>query len=73
MIERRNALSRNPSMCASCSSMADGLEDPIVSDRARMVLDQGLTSEKVEAIARGWGGGHRPSNGKFMHADSYQY
>ena len=27
MSERGNALSRNPNMCASCSSMADGMAD----------------------------------------------
>jgi hypothetical protein len=27
MAKRGNALSRNPNMCASCSSLADGLED----------------------------------------------
>lgn len=27
MVERGNALSRNPNVCASCSSLADGMED----------------------------------------------
>ena len=27
MAERGNALSRNPNVCASCSSLADGMED----------------------------------------------
>ena len=26
MVERGNALSRNPNICASCSSLADGME-----------------------------------------------
>ena len=49
MVERGNVLSRNPKICASCSSMADGLEEPIVSDGAHMVPGQGLTAETVEA------------------------
>ena len=28
MPSKGNALSRNPNMCASCSSMADGMADP---------------------------------------------
>jgi len=28
MAERGNSLSRNPNVCASCSSLADGMEDP---------------------------------------------
>ena len=70
MVERGNVLSRNPKICASCSSMADGLEEPIVSDRARMVPGQGLTAETAEAIARGWGN-RRASNSKFVPANSY--
>ncbi len=31
MSERGNALSRNPNLCASCSSMADGIEEPGLS------------------------------------------
>ncbi len=31
MIEQGNALSRNPNICASCSSLADGIYD---TDRA---------------------------------------
>lgn len=55
MVERGNALSRNLNICASCSSMADGLEEPIVFDHAQMVPDQRLTVEKAAAIARGRG------------------
>jgi hypothetical protein len=29
MGERGNALSRNPNMCSSCSSLSDGMEDDI--------------------------------------------
>ncbi len=28
MLVKGNALSRNPNICASCSSMADGMEEP---------------------------------------------
>ena len=49
MVERGNVLSRDPNICASCSSMADGLGKPIVSDHARKVAAQGLTAETVEA------------------------
>jgi len=27
MVERANALSRDPNVCASCSSLADGMEE----------------------------------------------
>jgi hypothetical protein len=32
MPEAGNALSRNPNICASCSSLADGMEDGSASD-----------------------------------------
>ena len=70
MVEWGNVLSRNPNLCASCSSMADGLEAPIVSDCARMLPGQGMTAETAEAIARGWGN-RRASNSKFVPANSY--
>jgi hypothetical protein len=53
MVERGNALSRNLNICASCSSMADGLEEPIMFDHARMVPGQRPTAERAEAIALG--------------------
>jgi hypothetical protein len=31
--EKGNALSRNPNICASCSSMADGIDDSSVPER----------------------------------------
>lgn len=31
MIETGNALSRNPNLCASCSSLADGMDEPSVA------------------------------------------
>ena len=36
MVERGNALSRNPNVCASCSSMADGMEE---ANRSNAALD----------------------------------
>ena len=32
MPEKGNALSRNPNICASCSSMADGMEESSVPE-----------------------------------------
>jgi hypothetical protein len=32
MAERGNALSRNPNICAACSSLADGMDDTTVSE-----------------------------------------
>ena len=32
MPEKGNDLSRNPNICASCSSMADGMEDAIMPE-----------------------------------------
>lgn len=34
MVERGNALSRDPNVCASCSSLADGMEG---ADEAKVV------------------------------------
>ena len=53
MVERGNALSRNLNICASCSSRADGLEEPIMFDHARMVPSRRPTAERAEAIALG--------------------
>lgn len=35
MVERGNALSRNPNVCASCSSLADGMEEASRSNGAQ--------------------------------------
>ncbi len=32
MVEKGNALSRNPNVCASCSSLADGMEEPVLQE-----------------------------------------
>ena len=42
MAEQGNDLSRNPNMCASCSSLADGMEEP--GERVELVEGQHLTS-----------------------------
>lgn len=47
MTEAGNTLSRNPNVCASCSSMADGIEESNVPDR----LDPpSVISEATEPI-----------------------
>ena len=53
MFEKGNALSRNPNICASCSSMADGMEESIASGSSSAVPDQELAREKAEATAQG--------------------
>lgn len=35
MVEHGNTLSRNPNLCASCSSLADGMDDSGLSTLAR--------------------------------------
>lgn len=35
MPEKGNALSRNPNICASCSSMADGMDEPSVPENSK--------------------------------------
>ena len=52
MVEKGNALSRNPNLCASCSSMADGMEE---SDAPELVLrdeDQLVSAEKPEELRK---------------------
>ena len=39
MPEQGNALSRNPNICASCSSMADGMEETALPPSAAIDLD----------------------------------
>ena len=52
MPETGNALSRNPNICASCSSMADGMEESTVSENTSLAPGQELTSASTEALAR---------------------
>ena len=50
MPETGNALSRNPNICASCSSMADGMDDSNLSDNpSRAVQTEGVAAEPAEA------------------------
>lgn len=51
MPETGNALSRNPNICASCSSMADGMEESTVSENTSLAPGQELTSASTEALA----------------------
>jgi hypothetical protein len=37
--EHGNALSRNPNMCACCSSMADGMEEPSISGLPQLAAE----------------------------------
>jgi hypothetical protein len=50
MLEKGNSLSRNPNICASCSSMADGIEDSALSEDVSSAPSQTLTPETVEDI-----------------------
>jgi len=45
-----NALSRNPNICASCSSMADGMEDPTTEENASLAPGPELTPARTEAL-----------------------
>jgi hypothetical protein len=49
--EPGNALSRNPNVCASCSSLADGMEDPITSDLAQSYPDPVHEQSAREVVA----------------------
>ena len=39
LAEHGNALSRNPNLCASCSSMADGMTDSSISGPAQPIAE----------------------------------
>ena len=47
-----NNLSRNPNICASCSSMADGIEDSTPFETASLVPGQEATPTGIVALAR---------------------
>ena len=51
MPEKGNALSRNPNICASCSSMADGMEETSVREGASHAPGQEPTPESTGANA----------------------
>ena len=46
MPEEGNTRSRNPNVCASCSSMADGMEDSTPCEIASPAPDQELTRDR---------------------------
>ena len=46
MPEKGNALSRNPNLCASCSSLEDGMAGSDASESAHPEHDQLLVAEK---------------------------
>ncbi|HWX20803.1 MAG TPA: hypothetical protein VN578_12970 [Candidatus Binatia bacterium] len=48
MSERGNALSRNPNVCASCSSLADGMDDPVPEPIAPEVLPKATGASDPE-------------------------
>lgn len=52
MPEEGNALSRNPNICASCSSMADGMEETIAGEGASHEPSQELTPVSVGVNAQ---------------------
>jgi hypothetical protein len=53
MPEAGNALSRNPNICASCSSLADGMEESTESENISLAPGQELTPRGTEALDRG--------------------
>jgi hypothetical protein len=53
MPEAGNALSRNPNICASCSSLADGMEESTESENTSLAPGQELTPWGTEALGRG--------------------
>jgi hypothetical protein len=44
--EKGNALSRNPNLCASCSSMADGMDEQDAPQSAPPERERRLAQEK---------------------------
>jgi hypothetical protein len=52
-----NLLSRNPNVCASCSSMADGMEDANVPDDTGSTQNQRAVAGFTEATTSGEAGG----------------
>jgi hypothetical protein len=53
MPDKGNALSRNPNICASCSSMADGMEETIASGGSSAAPNKELARETADATALG--------------------
>ena len=51
MHEDGNSLSRNPNICASCSGIADGIEDSTPSETAGLGPGQEAIPARIEALA----------------------
>jgi hypothetical protein len=51
MPEKGNALSRNPNICASCSSMADGMEESFAGEGAGLAPAEELPHATTEGNA----------------------
>ena len=53
MAKNGNALSRNPNMCASCSSMADGMDDSNMPQQEEMAEGRRWgTKEAEESVSQ---------------------
>ncbi len=50
MPEQGNAFSGNPNLCASCSSLADGMEEPTVSELQDQAPAQGSVRKRPEQM-----------------------
>ncbi len=50
MAEKGNALSRNPNVCASCSSLADGMEESNLPDCSDPAPEQSLRADAAEPV-----------------------
>jgi hypothetical protein len=50
--EKGNDLSRNPNMCASCSSLADGIEDADMPESPQLELERPLERERAADIRK---------------------
>ena len=48
--EQGNALSRNPNICASCSSMADGMEESNIPECASLAPAENVVAGMGETI-----------------------
>ena len=51
--DQGNTLSRNPNICASCSSMADGMEESNVPGCAALAPDKNAVMGMAETITQG--------------------
>jgi RNA polymerase-binding transcription factor DksA len=50
--EKGDEFSRNPNMCASCSSLADGMEDSEAPESPRPELERPLEIERTTDIRK---------------------